>query len=258
MKIRPIIRHAGCNILGIYRYLRALPAYFRDRREFIRQRKDDASFVMGESYPILHEKYEEAGVLAGHYFHQDLLVARRIFENKPIRHVDLGSRTDGFVAHVAVFREIEILDIRPLQSKVKNITFRQADLMQLPEELIQCCDSFSSLHAIEHFGLGRYGDPIDYHGHEKAMAHVAKIIKPGGKFYYSAPMGVQRIEFNAHRIFSASYMMSLLTPDFIIDRFSVVDDMGDLHENVEVTDEEIAKNFGCTYGCAIIEMTRKN
>ena len=38
------------------------------------------------------------------------------------RHVDIGSRLDGFVAHVASFREIEVLDIRPLKvNKHKNI-----------------------------------------------------------------------------------------------------------------------------------------
>jgi hypothetical protein len=31
------------------------------------------------------------------------------------------------------------------------------------------CDSLSCLHALEHFGLGRYGDPIDPRGHEKGI-----------------------------------------------------------------------------------------
>ena len=32
---------------------------------------------------------------------------------------------------------------------------------------IEPVDSVSCLHAIEHFGLGRYGDPIDVFGHIK-------------------------------------------------------------------------------------------
>jgi cyclopropane fatty-acyl-phospholipid synthase-like methyltransferase len=92
-------------------------------------------------------------------------VARWVYENRPIRHLDIGSRTDGFIAHVAVFREVEMLDIRDIQSNVKNIVFNLEDLMQLPEELVGRFDSVSSLHAIEHFGLGRYGDPIDANGH---------------------------------------------------------------------------------------------
>jgi hypothetical protein len=60
---------------------------------------------------------------------------------------------DGFVAHVSIYREIEVFDIRPLDNKVDGIIFRQADLMKLDEKYIDYCDSISCLHAIEHFGL---------------------------------------------------------------------------------------------------------
>jgi len=86
------------------------------------------------------------------------LVARKIFHNNPKKHIDIGSRQDGFVAHVASFREIKLLDIRPQSSVVKNISFKQAYLTQSSFQLINCSDSISSLHAIEHFGLGRYND----------------------------------------------------------------------------------------------------
>jgi len=69
------------------------------------------------------------------------------------------------VAHVAAFRPIEVFDIRPLHSTVANITFVQADMMQLSSELVECTDTLSCLHTIEHFGLGRYGDPIRVNGH---------------------------------------------------------------------------------------------
>src|SRR6202044_338278 len=81
-------------------------------------------------FPILGDWTDQAGEASGVYFHQDLLVARRIYVAKPQRHVDVGSRIDGFVAHVAVFREIEVVDIRPLASQVRNVRFIQADLMQ--------------------------------------------------------------------------------------------------------------------------------
>lgn len=73
--------------------------------------------------------------------------------------------------------------------------------MELPAGMVNYCDSISSLHAIEHFGLGRYGDPIDYFGYLKALQNIAKIVKTGGTFYFSVPIGPQRIEFNAHRVF---------------------------------------------------------
>ena len=42
--------------------------------------------------------------------------------------LDIGSRIDGFVAHVSTFREIDVLDIRPLNGKIKNINFKKLDL----------------------------------------------------------------------------------------------------------------------------------
>jgi len=48
--------------------------------------------------------FRKAETASGHYFHQDLLVAGKIFKNNPIKHVDIGSRMDGFIAHVASFR----------------------------------------------------------------------------------------------------------------------------------------------------------
>ena len=62
--------------------------------------------------PCLHDHYEEAGNSKSEYFWQDLLVARKIFAANPKKHVDIGARVDGFVAHVASFREIEVFDVR--------------------------------------------------------------------------------------------------------------------------------------------------
>lgn len=63
------------------------------------------------------------------YFIQDLYVARRIKNSCPIKHVDIGSRIDGFVAIVACFMEIHILDIRKLLNNFEGITFYQLDLL---------------------------------------------------------------------------------------------------------------------------------
>jgi SAM-dependent methyltransferase len=229
--------------------------YRKDRREFRTLNKGgDLSF--GKNYPLINDRFDEAGSARGHYFHQDLLVARRIWENNPPTHVDIGSRIDGFVAHVAVFRPIEIMDIRPGASKIKNISFRQLDLMNLPQDMAGNCDSISSLHAIEHFGLGRYGDPLDPDGHKKAIANIHTMLRPGGKFYFSVPIGPQRIEFNAHRVFSTDYLIALFAGRFVVDDFSYVDDAGELHESVRLDTADTSNNFGCDYGCGIFELTR--
>lgn len=80
--------------------------------------------------PILYDFTDTAGVATGAYFHKDLLVAHKIFRANPKRHIDVGSRVDGFVAHVAAFRAIDVLDVRVLpNSENHSIRFVQADLM---------------------------------------------------------------------------------------------------------------------------------
>lgn len=229
----------------------------RDLREIKKQLRANTDFKISRLYPVLRDRYESNGNLKSHYFHEDLVVAQRVFENKPIKHVDVGSRVDGFVAHVATFREIEVFDIRPQDVVVKNIKFVTADFMNIAPELHNYADSLSSLNVVEHFGLGRYNDPIDVDGHLKGLNSMFKVLKPGGKFYFSTAIGPQRIEFNAHRVFSIEYLMKIFQPNYIIDKFSYVDDAGDLHRDVELTPQAIATNLNCVFGFCIFEMTKK-
>ena len=237
--------------------LRGLPLYLNDYKELKAQKGADAEFPFGDRKLMLTDRFAESGSARGHYFHQDLLVAQRIFAANPTKHVDIGSRIDGFIAHVASFREVEVFDIREMKSLSKNITYKQADLIKLPEGMMEYCDSLSALHSIEHFGLGRYGDPIDYQGHTKAIENISKILKAGGTFYFSAPIGPQRIEFNAHRVFSLTYLASVFSEKFVIKNFSYVDDKGDLHENQPFVGSDFECNYGCHYGCGIFELIRK-
>jgi SAM-dependent methyltransferase len=246
----------GFNPLTTYNFIKGLRFYFRDLKTFKRQLKGNKEFSFVKYYPILGERFTNSGTLSGQYFYQDLLVAKRIFLNSPQRHADVASRIDGFVAHVASFREIEVFDIRPNKSKVSNIKFIQADLMQLPDNMTDYCDSISSLHAIEHFGLGRYGDPIDAYGHIKALENIYKILRKGGRFYFSVPMGPQRIEFNAHRVFDLSYLLKLFENKYQIERFSYVSDAGDLHEDIKLLKDKVVNNFGCVDGLGIFEFIK--
>lgn len=247
----------GFDPIILFNTLKNSIFYFRDFIILRNRKGNNLDFPFGKLFPILNERNTESGIMNGHYFHQDLLIATKIYNTNPIRHIDIGSRTDGFVAHVAVFREIEIIDIREQKSNVANIKFTQLDLMSLPVNMIECCDSISSLHAIEHFGLGRYGDPIDYNGHLKAISNITKMLKPGGKFYFSTPIGKQRIEFNAHRVFSIRYLINLFQNDFQIENFSYVNDFGDLFTDVKLNDTDIKNYYGCTYGCGIFELIKK-
>lgn len=252
MRIRITVRG-----MPLFTYLKEMPVFLKEYREIRRQaRESGESFPFGKIYPCLQEKHQESGVLAEHYFYQDLHVARKIFQSSPVRHMDIGSRIDGFVAHVASFREIEVLDVRDFLPNLPNIRFTRADLSSREFPLMDCCDSLSCLHALEHFGLGRYGDPLDYDGHLVGWGNMHKMLQKSGKLYFSVPIGKQRIEFNAHRVFSIPYLLGLTEKRYDIDSFAYIDDAGNFFSDAALDDAAVRENFGCRYGCGIFELTR--
>ena len=256
--INSLLIEFGINLGKTKHSIKGLPYFFRNLQLLRKQMKSSGKeFPFGRLYPCLSDRFEDSGSGKGHYFYQDLLVARRIHYNNPDKHIDVGSRVDGFVAHVASFRFIEVLDIRPLPNEISNVNFTQVDLMEaLNVDLIQSCDSLSCLHSIEHFGLGRYGDPINYDGYLLGLQNLYQILKKGGKFYFSVPIGPQRIEFDAQRVFSLSYLLELFDGKYKIDHFSFVDDKGGFYESVSLTESNKQNNFGCILGCGIFEMTK--
>lgn len=222
--------------------LRYIPRYLESENQWLRQGgKIDKRFI------FLNNFEEDAGYAKGEYFHQDLHIAHLIFNAKPKKHIDVGSRIDGFVSHVASFRKIEVLDIRPLNKSIhKNIKFIQADLMN-PQD-IEKTDSLSCLHAIEHFGLGRYKDPIDIDGHIKGIKNLISLLNKDGTFYLSFPIGFKdMIFFNAHRVFHPKSILKIpdVSKNLNLIRFDFVDHKGDL--NLDSDLEKISREI--KYGC---------
>ncbi len=194
---------------------------------------------------------------SGHYLLQDLFVAKKILAHNPEKHVDIGSRVDGFLTHLSIFREVEVFDIRKFPIEIPNLKYTTIDFLMLPNTFINYSPSISSLHAIEHFGLGRYGDLIDPLAHLKAIDNIWHLLQRNGIFYFSVPIGSLRIEFNAHRVFSLEYLIRILNPKFKILEFSYIDDRGILHENCILNNELISTNFGCYYGCGIFILQKE-
>ena len=82
----------GFNSLKFLRFFQGIPFYLRDYWILKEQLKVKKEFTFGKTFPILDERKVAGGTMKGHYFHQDLFVAHRIFNNNPTRHIDIGSR----------------------------------------------------------------------------------------------------------------------------------------------------------------------
>jgi hypothetical protein len=237
--------------------LRALPGYLIDWFKFRRGYSGTLHFK-----PCLHDRHEEGGATKSEYFWQDLLVARWIFDAKPQRHIDIGSRVDGFVAHVASFREIEVFDMRPISAKIPGVIFKQADLMSgkgLPiaeDRNSGYCDSLSCLHAIEHFGLGRYGDSIDPAGYSLGVANMALLLRRGGTFYLSTPIGRARVEFNANRVFDPNEIIHLAQNHGLSLRRLVVIDGGGLANETKASPEALKVLAKAEYNLGMFVFTK--
>ena len=256
-KIKHFLTQFGINTHQLRMGLKGTAPLIKDYKKFKNQFESQTDFKSIGFYPLLADRYDSAGVASGHYFHQDLYVARKIFEANPSRHVDVGSRVDGFVAHVASFREIEIIDIRHIESKSKNIKFMQADLMAESFSFPEKTPSLSCLHAIEHFGLGRYGDPIDLDGHKKGIKNLVRCLTDNGTLYLSTPVGRPRIEFNAHRVFDIHYLLDIFSSHQLkLKSFAYVNDAGELIEHADPYSEAGNRNFNLEYGCGIFELTK--
>ncbi len=205
-----IAQQLGLDFRRFCQAVSGLPAYFRDLQCF--RDKYKGSLLLK---PCLLDRFGEGGTTHSEYFWQDLLVARWVFEASPIRHLDVGSRIDGFVAHVAAFRDLDVLDIRRITTAIPRVNFVQANIMDTDAvaDLLSSptapYDSVSCLHVLEHLGLGRYGDPIDPDGYLVGFSNICQLLRERGSLYLSTPVGDERVEFNANWVFSPQTILSI-------------------------------------------------
>lgn len=241
--------------------------YQLDYENYIRQlqscRSDhDSVGRMGRPEPILTDfsSASEAGCCSGHYFHQDLLVANKIFSEQPPLHLDMGSRIDGFITHLLSFNQNTILcDIRPLNYSHPCLSFKQLDItadIVIGDKF--SFPSISSLHAVEHIGLGRYGDKVDPEGHIKAIKNISQLLAPNGRLRLSFPTGPSRVEFNSQRVISITDSLRIFEESGLIPlALHIVDDYGNLLPEVFSAVNGWGQDVSLFAGCAIWELTKK-
>jgi hypothetical protein len=104
------------------------------------------------------------------------------------------------------------------------------------------------MHVVEHVGLGRYGDPLDYDGDLKAISELKRVLAEGGDLLFVVPIGKPKIMFNAHRIYSYDQIIGYFSEFKLIEFALIPDDPNDggLINNAS-KDMADKQEYGC--GC---------
>lgn len=251
-----LLFHKVLNLLriDIYRIInliKAIPKIIKTY--FIYLRQSDKNFTNKKINLIFGDINDDAGDVIMHYFHQDLFVAKKIYEDRPKQHIDIGSRLDGFVSNVLTFMPVTMVDIRPLKNKINGLNFVQGcgeDLSNIKTETVE---SLSCLHALEHFGLGRYGDPVDLNSIYKTANEFVRVLKNGGKLYFSTPVSKENtIIFNSERIFNPKFVVEELFSELNLIEMHLVNDKNELIKYVSFDLMQQQK-----YGCGIFIFEKK-
>jgi hypothetical protein len=218
-------------VFPVLKTLRALRLYGRYVQAWRRYQDMPGAEPLrfSESYPALFDATDSTP-LDPHYFYQGVWATERIAACHPDQHVDVAS-DHRFVGLLTTHLPVTFIDIRPLRARLPRLREVAAEITALPfaGESLQ---SISCLHVAEHIGLGRYGDPLNPSGTRLACAELARVLRKGGNLYFSAPVGRERVAFNAHRIHAPNQILEYFSGLQLVE-FSAVDDKGKLRLDIE-------------------------
>ena len=191
------------------------------------------------NWPIIKDKYANAGQM-GNYFWQDLWAAKKIIHNGDKEHFDIGSRIDGFIAHLlAVDIKVHMIDIRPFPGRVEGLYTIVDDATQLSHFSDNSIHSLSALCSLEHFGLGRYGDEINPEACFQCFKQIQNKMAREGNVYLSVPIGKERVEFNAHRVFYAKTIIDCFDKLELLEFSCTSENRIEMNVSVDRYDEDL-------------------
>lgn|SRR5574341_147241 len=229
--------------------------YLRDFREFRdQQRRAGPGFSplrWKERYPILGEWTSETKFDL-HYTYHPAWAVRVLAQTRPREHVDISSSL-AFAAMASAFVPLRFYDYRPARLKLSGLTCGRADVMALPFP-DGSLPSLSCMHVVEHIGLGRYGDPVDVDGDRKAMRELARVVAPGGDLLFVVPVGRERIEFNAHRVYACETVLERFA-DLDLVRLDLIPD--DAREAGMIENARPAQGTAQELGCGCFWFRKK-
>lgn len=227
-----------------------IPRYFWHWFKYSKlNRGESLNFL--DAYPCLGD-WVSTTPFDPHYFYQAAWLSRQLATTKITKHIDIGSDVK-LIGSISAFVPIEFIDFRPLQVTLPGLQCTAGDITNLPMEADSVI-SLSCLHVVEHIGLGRYGDPLDSQGSDKAMAELSRVVSTGGLLYLSVPVGRARICFNAHRVFSPIEIINAFD-SFELVSFSMVNDSGHFLSNCMPSDA-LDQDYAC--GMFVFKKIRAN
>ncbi len=242
--------------LYLYQGLKNLPRYPAFIKEFLSFRKAGKigrfEIRWKNLYPCLGDK-TAATSFDRHYVFHTAWAARILARTRPQEHIDISSSI-YFVALVSAFIKVKFYDYRPADLKLSGLQSETADLTALPFPDMSA-PSISCMHVVEHVGLGRYGDPLDYNGDLKAISELKRVLAKGGNLLFVVPVGGKpKIMFNAHRIYSYDQVISCFKELELMD-FALIPEARKNGGLIEHATKEMAD--AQTYGCGCFWFTRR-
>lgn len=203
-------------------------------------------------YPCLNDNTEFTG-FDRHYVYHPAWATRIVKKIRPVKHIDISS-TLHFCSMLSAFIPVEFYDYRPANLILDDLSSSFADLTNLPFET-NSVESISCMHTIEHIGLGRYGDPLDYDGDIKAINELKRVVATGGSLLFVVPLGYQSVIcFNAHRIYSKSQVLELFADMELMEFALIPEDENDGGLVVNPSEDLLRKQF---YGCGCFWFKKK-
>lgn len=247
-KLKKILLKIPGSILfyKMLRFLKNTPVFINDFIKFKRHNINKRfKLSLLNLKPILQEKTATTN-FEPHYIYHPAWAIRIIKKINPSFHIDISS-TLSFSTMLSAFIPVKFYDYRPAFLNLDNLESLRGDLNNL-EFKNNSVQSISCMHVVEHIGLGRYGDKIDYDGDLKAMSELKRVLAVGGSLLFVVPVGKEKIEFNAHRIYSYEQIINNFS-DLELKEFSLVPDNFRETGIIIDADSNLVKkqNWGC--GC---------
>jgi SAM-dependent methyltransferase len=170
---------------------------------FVRARRDLARYRAARQGEATFERIAlRSGSAAPALEHAQFAFASRVIaELRPQMIHDIGSHR-GWIIGLGAAYNVTSLDVRepPIRLASETFSLGRAEALPWPAASVEC---LVSLHSIEHFGLGAYGDALEPEGDRLAAREIARVIKPGGELILTTTItgGAPFTAFNVHRVY---------------------------------------------------------